>query len=98
MCIRDRLAPADQVVLLDVYGAREAPVEGISSSLIGDPLVALPGERTVLVGTARDDAVAAVAAAAAPGDLVLVVGAGDVTALAPLVLAALRARSGGEPS
>ena len=92
------LAPADQVVLLDVYGAREAPVEGISSSLIGDPLVALPGERTVLVGTARDDAVAAVAAAAAPGDLVLVVGAGDVTALAPLVLAALRARSGGEPS
>ena len=44
------LAPADQVVLLDVYGAREQPVEGITSALVGDPLRALPGQRTVLVG------------------------------------------------
>lgn len=92
------LAPADQVVLLPVYGAREMPVDGISSSLIGDPLVALPGERTVLVGPSRHDAVAAVVDAAQPGDLVLVVGAGDVTALAPLVLRDLRARRGGEGS
>lgn len=92
------LAPADQVVLLDVYGAREAPVEGISSALIGGPLALLPGERTVLVGPTREDAVAAVVGAAHPGDLVLTVGAGDVTALAPLVLDALRARAGGVPS
>ena len=92
------LAPADQVVLLPVYGAREAPVEGISSSLVGDPLSALPGERTVLVGPSRADAVAAVVDLAQPGDLVLVVGAGDVTALAPLVLQDLRARRGGEGS
>ena len=32
------LAPADQVVLLDVYGAREQPVEGVTSALVGDPL------------------------------------------------------------
>jgi UDP-N-acetylmuramate--alanine ligase len=92
------LAPADQVVLLDVYGAREAPVEGISSALIGDPLAGMPGERTLVVGPSRADAVAAVVDAARPGDLVLVVGAGDVTALAPLVLEALQARSGGEAS
>ena len=76
-------------MLLDVYGAREAPVDGISSGLIGDPLRELPGERSVLVGPSREDAVAAVAQRARPGDLVLVVGAGDVTALAPLVVDAL---------
>jgi len=41
------------------------------------------------------DAVTAVVAAARPGDLVLTVGAGDVTRLAPLVLDALAARAGG---
>ncbi|HET7820668.1 MAG TPA: UDP-N-acetylmuramate--L-alanine ligase [Ornithinibacter sp.] len=90
------LAPADQVVLLDVYGAREQPVEGITSALVGDPLRALPGRRTVLVGPTRDEAVAALADAARPGDLLLTVGAGDVTALAPMLLDALHARTGGE--
>jgi UDP-N-acetylmuramate--alanine ligase len=90
------LAPADQVVLLDVYGAREQPVEGITSALVGDPLRALPGERTVLVGPTRDEAVRVLADAARPGDLLLTVGAGDVTALAPLLLDALHARTGGE--
>ncbi len=90
------LAPADQVVLLDVDGAREQPVEGITSALVGDPLRALPGERTVLVGPTRDEAVRVLADAARPGDLLLTVGAGDVTALAPLLLDALHARTGGE--
>ena len=90
------LAPADQVVLLDVYGAREQPVEGVTSALVGDPLRALPGQRTVLVGPTREEAVAALADAARPGDLLLTVGAGDVTALAPLLVDALHARTGGE--
>ena len=91
------LAPADQVVLLDVYGAREQPVEGVSSALVGDPLRALPGQRTVLVGPTRDEAVAALVDAARPGDLLLTVGAGDVTALAPLLVEALHARTGRDP-
>ena len=94
------LAPADHVVLLDVYGAREAPVEGVTSALVGDPLEALPGERRVVVGPSVEEAVAQVVSAAEPGDLVLTVGAGDVTRLGPLVLDGLRARAaaGGEPS
>ncbi|MBM6400214.1 UDP-N-acetylmuramate--L-alanine ligase [Phycicoccus sp. MQZ13P-5] len=86
------LAPADHVVLLDVYGAREAPVPGVTSALIGDPLVELPGRRRVDVGTGRDAAVATLVAAARPGDLVLTVGAGDVTALGAPLLAALATR------
>jgi len=87
------LAPADQVVLLDVYGAREQPMPGVTSALIGDPLRALPGRRDVLVGPTRTEAVAALTSAARPGDLLLTVGAGDVTALAALVVSALRTRS-----
>ncbi len=88
----EALAPADHVVLLDVYGAREAPLPGVTSALVGDPLVELPGRRRVDVGTTREAAVALLAAAAEPGDLVLTVGAGDVTALGAPILAALAAR------
>ncbi len=92
------LARADDVVILDVYGAREAPVAGVTSALIGDPLSALePGPGTVEVGGPPADAVRRVAARSARGDLVLTVGAGDVTALAPLVLESLRRTGGGEP-
>ena len=85
------LAPADSVVLLDVYGAREQPMEGITSDLVAAPLRDLPGSRVVTVGGTFASAAAALAATAAPGDLVLTVGAGDVTELAGLVLDALRA-------
>jgi UDP-N-acetylmuramate--alanine ligase len=42
----------------------------------------------------RGEVPAAVASLAKPGDLVLTMGAGDVTALGPLIVAALRARTG----
>jgi UDP-N-acetylmuramate--alanine ligase len=84
------LAPADTVVLLDVYGAREQPMEGITSELIAGPLRALPGERRVSVGGTFADAADALAAVSTEGDLVLTVGAGDVTDLASLVLSSLR--------
>ena len=83
------LAPADSVILLDVYGAREQPMEGITSELIATPLRALPGERTVAVGGTFDDAACALVNSATAGDLILTVGAGDVTELAELVLRAL---------
>ncbi|KGN33119.1 UDP-N-acetylmuramate--alanine ligase [Knoellia sinensis KCTC 19936] len=86
------LAPADTVVLLDIYGAREQPAEGITSELIAAPLRELPGERSVTVGGSFESIAADLAAEAQPGDLVLTVGAGDVTALASHVLRALEER------
>lgn len=86
------LAPADTVVLLDVYGAREQPMDGISSELIAAPLRELPGERSVSVGGTFEAAATALAERASAGDLVLTVGAGDVTELAGLVLRALDER------
>lgn len=80
------LEPADEVLLLDVYGAREDPVPGVSSQLIADPLAARGRSVRVLPA---DEAVARVAAGAVAGDLVLTVGAGDITHLGPRLLEAL---------
>jgi UDP-N-acetylmuramate--alanine ligase len=84
------LGLADEVVVLGVYAAREDPEPGVTGKLIAD---AVPG------GTARyiesfDDVPRVVASIAAPGDLVLTMGAGDVTRLGPLVLDELAASSG----
>lgn len=80
------LAPADRVCVLDVYGAREEPVPGVGSSLITDPLARLPGRRDVATALSGEELLAWAIKGARPGDLLLVVGAGDVTQLAPLIV------------
>jgi UDP-N-acetylmuramate--alanine ligase len=85
------LGLADEAFVLDVYAAREDPEPGVSGQLIAD---AVPGGRARFIPD-RADLPAAVAAAARPGDLVLTMGAGDITALGPLIVTALRQR--GEP-
>jgi UDP-N-acetylmuramate--alanine ligase len=75
---------ADTALVLDIYPAREDPIPGVSSQLIADHLAA--GGRLVAGG----DAVAALVAAAAPGDIVVTAGAGDVTAFGPQIVEALR--------
>ena len=84
------LGLADEVLVLDVYAAREDPEPGVTGDLVA---AAVPGTRARFVRD-RDAVPAAVAASAKPGDLVLTMGAGDVTALGEPVLAALRARGG----
>jgi len=85
------LGLADEAFVLDVYAAREDPEPGVSGLLIAR---AVPGGRARFIPD-RADLPAAVAAAARPGDLVLTMGAGDVTTLGPLIVSALRQR--GEP-
>jgi UDP-N-acetylmuramate--alanine ligase len=83
------LSLADEVVVLDVYAAREAPVPGVSGALVADALT-VPGHFQPSVAEAPDQVVAL----AAPGDLVITMGAGDVTMLGPEILDRLRAREG----
>jgi UDP-N-acetylmuramate--alanine ligase len=84
------LGLADEVVVLDVYGAREDPEPGVSGALIADT-VPLPAERVRFVPH-WEDVPAVVAGVAAPGDLVVTMGAGDVTVLAPEILLELERR------
>lgn len=76
---------ADTALVLDIYPAREDPIPGVTSQLIADHLTG--GGR--LVGS--EDAVRSLAEAAVDGDVVLTVGAGDVTAYGPRIVEALRA-------
>ena len=84
------LGLADEAFVLDVYAAREDPEPGVTGELVAR---AVPGGRAVFL----PDAAAVpgtVADTARPGDLILTMGAGDVTAQGPLIVAALRARAG----
>ena len=80
------LSPADEVLLLDIYGAREDPVEGVTSQLIADPLAAAGSTVEVV---SEEQAIERIAASTHEGDLVLTAGAGDITTLGPRILAAL---------
>ncbi|MBG0817388.1 UDP-N-acetylmuramate--L-alanine ligase [Planomonospora sp. ID82291] len=84
------LGLADEAVVLDVYGAREDPEPGVSGALVAQK-VPLPPER-VEYAPRREAVPALVAGRARPGDIVLTMGAGDVTELGPRIVAELAAR------
>ena len=84
----DALVLADEVVVTDVYAAREDDDPTVTGATITD-LMAGRGRHVA----GRVEAAHAIAALARPGDLVLTVGAGDVTQLAPVVLESLAVRS-----
>jgi UDP-N-acetylmuramate--alanine ligase len=80
---------ADQIVVLDVYAAREDPEPGVTGALIAD---AVPGGRAHFVPE-RAQVAPLVSRIARPGALVLTMGAGDVTALGPQLVEALGKRN-----
>ncbi|MCG7529388.1 UDP-N-acetylmuramate--L-alanine ligase [Streptomyces sp. OfavH-34-F] len=78
------LALADASVVLDIYPAREDPLPGVTSALIIDAATAAGADVTAVHDKAEVPVV--VAGMAKPGDLVLTMGAGDVTDLGPRIL------------
>ncbi|MER7544149.1 UDP-N-acetylmuramate--L-alanine ligase [Actinomadura sp.] len=82
------LGLADAAVVLDVYGAREDPEPGVTGALVAD---AVPAGTETVYAPVRDEAPAVAASLARPGDVVITLGAGDVTQLGPLVLDRLAA-------
>lgn len=78
------LSAADEVFVLDVYAAREQPLPGISGATVAEyvtaPVTYVPDFSAVA---------AAVAAAVRHGDVVLTMGAGDVTMLGKEILTEL---------
>ena len=83
---------ADVIVLTDIYKAREQPIDGVTSELIA-AAAARAGHAPDWLGL-RADATSALESLVRPGDLVLTMGAGDVTQVGPELLAALLARHG----
>ncbi|HYQ63283.1 MAG TPA: UDP-N-acetylmuramate--L-alanine ligase [Actinophytocola sp.] len=81
------LGLADEVVVLDVYGAREQPEPGVTGRIIAEA-VPLPAAQ-VRFEPSFEKVPALVAGLATDGDLVLTMGAGDVTMLDAELIAAL---------
>jgi UDP-N-acetylmuramate--alanine ligase len=82
------LSAADVVFVLDVYPAREQPIAGISGGSVAEhvsvPVTYVP-DLSAVAGR--------VAEVVRPGDVVVTMGAGDVTMLGPEILTALRVRA-----
>lgn len=85
------LAPADVVIVMDVYAAREDPVPGVSGELVADAVRRTGRGSDVHYVPSWSEVPGVVARLARPGDLVLTVGAGDVTMIGPEVLRLLGA-------
>ncbi len=81
------LGAADDVVVLDIYLAREDADPDVTGALVADA-VPLPPHQVTFVPD-LDDAAAVLAGRAGPGDLVLTLGAGNVTTVGPQLLALL---------
>ena len=82
------LSAADEVFVLDVYGAREQPLAGVSGAIVAEH-VSVPARYLPDFSSAAEQ----VAAAAGPGDIIVTMGAGDVTLLGPEIVSALRIRA-----
>jgi UDP-N-acetylmuramate--alanine ligase len=82
------LGAADEVVVLDVYVAREEPDPEVTGRMVADAVPLPPGRVHYVPGL--DDVPGELARLARPGDLVLTLGAGSVTDVGPRVLALLQ--------
>jgi len=79
---------SDQVVVLDIYAAREDPEPGVTGALVSD---AFQDKQKVHYVPLWDDAPAVAAELAEPGDFIITMGCGDVYRMCPQLLAALKA-------
>lgn len=86
------LSLADEVVVMEVYAAREDPEPGVTGELITSKVT----HDRVRYVPGREETVRTVVELARPGDIVLTMGAGDVTELGPQIMAALAERAGAD--
>jgi UDP-N-acetylmuramate--alanine ligase len=78
------LEQADEAIVMDVCGDREDPLPGIDGAMVANAV--RPGTAHVTYQPVWDEAAPTVARIARPGDLVITVGCGDVTKVAPKIV------------
>lgn len=85
---------ADDVTFMDVYSAGEPPIPGVSGKTLVDALLDRNPRKPVCYLPHRVDVVPYLCKKARPGDLVITMGAGDVTTIGPLLIGALAGPEG----
>lgn len=81
----DSLSLADHTFLLEVYPASEKPLAGVTSALIAGKM----SKEKVTYEPSMPTVVESVAKFAKPGDVIITLGAGDVSSLGKLILSAI---------
>jgi UDP-N-acetylmuramate--alanine ligase len=84
---------ADSVEVLDIYAASEEPIEGVTGKALAAEITGTQAAYAASVA----EAIAAVVARAKAGDVVITQGAGSVSSIAPMLLAALEEKSPADP-
>jgi UDP-N-acetylmuramate--alanine ligase len=82
----EALAASDQVLVLDIYAAREDPEPGVTGQLVSD---SFSNQTQVHYVPIWDDAPAVAASLAESGDFIITMGCGDVYRMVPELLEAL---------
>lgn len=80
---------ADSLYLLDIYAASEAAIEGVNAKALVEKIRSF-GHRGANYVATMDEGVAAITAAAGPGDLIITLGAGSVSQAGEKILEKLR--------
>ena len=78
-------ADADSLVVLDIYAASEAPIEGISGEVLANRIHEASG-KAVQYANSFSAAVDLASSAAQAGDMILTLGAGSVSQLGPMIV------------
>jgi UDP-N-acetylmuramate--alanine ligase len=81
---------ADSLQVLDIYAASEQPIDGITGETLAQKISA-GGNTSAKYAGSFDDAVLAAVDATQEGDMILTLGAGSVSQLAPMLLEKLEA-------
>jgi UDP-N-acetylmuramate--alanine ligase len=84
---------ADVLVVMDIYAAGEAPIPGVSAADLAEGIRAHGHRNVIYLGSDRTRIVDHVCEISRPGDLVLTLGAGDVSQLGSDILRRLDAES-----
>jgi UDP-N-acetylmuramate--alanine ligase len=87
------LATADRALVTDIYPSREAPMPGVDAGLIVDA-AHRAGASHVELARNMHDVPEYLAPALKPGDMVLILGAGNINQITPALLERLRTTSG----
>ena len=83
---------ADSLFVLDIYAASEKPIEGISGEALART-IREKGARDAQYVSSFADAIGSVAAVAQDGDMILTLGAGNVSQIGPMIVEKLQERA-----
>ncbi len=85
----DAFVDADELILTDIYSAGETPIPNVSGDLLVRAVLDAHPEQRLGYFPSLEDVALAIRRVARPGDLVLTLGAGDLTTLPDVVMAQL---------